>query len=82
MRVRAVGRMDRCFVAYDARLNVEFQGDVSVPTHPNTLRPPMKGRRVDVGLSCSSKPFYWYFRFPDLLLRGLKFGVGENPDFM
>ena len=37
MRVRALGRMNRCFVAYDARLNVEFQGDASVLTHPNTL---------------------------------------------
>jgi len=40
MRVRAVRRMDKCFVAYDGGLNIEYQGDASVPTHPNTSPAP------------------------------------------
>ena len=74
--------MDRRFVAYDAGLNVEFQGNESAHIHLNispasTL---VGGRMLDCHIHQSH--FIDILDSQNLLLRGLKFGVGENPGFM
>ncbi len=74
--------MDRCFVAYDAGLKLEFQGDASVPTHPNTSPAStlVGGRMLDCHYHQNHS--IGVLDSQNLLLRGLKFGVGENPGFM
>jgi hypothetical protein len=58
-----------------------YQGDASVPTHPNI--PPailVGGWMFDCQVHQSHS--IDVLDSQNLLLRGLKFGVGENPGFM